>query len=350
MGQKNEIIFFDKNPKDKTTGTLTRLSLKITYLLRHTLFGGFIVMVMAKRIFLFLALNFVVVMTISFLLNIFGVGHQINRYGLNYTSLAIICLVWGMGGAFISLALSRKMAKWTMGVKLIDPQTQDQNSQQVLQMVYRLAQSAGLTTMPEVGIYESQELNAFATGPTKARSLVAISSGLLNTMNQQEVEGVIGHELTHVANGDMVTMTLLQGVINAFVLFLSRVLAFAIAQALRGDRGRGRGLSYPIYYLVQIVLQIVFMILGSLIVAWFSRYREYRADAGGARIAGRQNMIAALQVLQRNYEIVDPKPQAMVKAFGISSGGKSWLQLFSSHPPLSDRIERLQKFSFEQGM
>jgi heat shock protein HtpX len=197
--------------------------------------------------------------------------------------------------------------------------------------------------MPEVGIYESPELNAFATGPTKSRALVAVSTGLLNRMNSAEIEGVLGHEVTHIANGDMVTMTLLQGVVNAFVMFLARVLAFAAATALRGDRDdrRGSDFSYPIFYITQFVLEIVFMIIGSMIVAWFSRYREYRADAGGARLAGRESMIQALEALRRAYDLNDPSAQPAIQAMKIS-GGKSFLQLFSSHPPLEERIARLR--------
>jgi heat shock protein HtpX len=255
------------------------------------------------------------------------------------------CLIWGMGGAFISLALSRVMAKWMMGVQVIDPNTRDADLQQLLQLVYGLAKGAHLSTMPQVGIYDSPELNAFATGPTKSRSLVAVSSGLLSRMTPEQLEGVLGHEITHIANGDMVTMTLLQGVINAFVMFLARVIAFAIAQALRGDRDErrgGEGMSYMTFYLVQFVLEIIFMILGSIVVATFSRWREYRADAGGARLAGRENMISALQALQRTYETVDMKAQPAVQALKISSKPRGVLSFFSTHPPLEERIARLQ--------
>jgi heat shock protein HtpX len=302
-------------------------------------------MAFMKRIFLFLALNFLVVMTISIIMSVLGVKPYITAQGLDYNSLMAFCLIWGMGGAFISLALSRVMAKWMMGVKVIDPNTRDEDLQQVLQMVYSLAKGAHLSVMPEVGIYDSPELNAFATGPTKSRSLVAVSTGLLSRMSPDQIEGVLGHEITHIANGDMVTMTLLQGVINAFVMFLARVLAFAIAQALRGDRDDrrgGEGMSYGIFYITQFVLEIIFMILGSMVVATFSRWREYRADAGGARLAGRENMISALQALQRTYESVDMKAQPAVQALKISSRPRGALSFFSTHPPLADRIARLQ--------
>ena len=296
---------------------------------------------MAKRILLFLAVNFLVVMTISVLLNVFGVRPYLTQYGLNYTSLAIFCLIWGMAGSLISLALSRQMAKWTMGVQVIDPNNSGADEQRLLQTVYHLAQSAGLRDMPEVGVYDSPELNAFATGPTKSRSLVAVSTGLLRNMNHDEVEGVLGHEITHIANGDMVTMTLLQGVVNAFVMFLSRVIAYAIATAMRSDRDT-RGLSTGVFYLVSFLLEIVFMILGSIVVAWFSRFREYRADQGGAMLAGRQKMIGALRALQRAYDVVDPKRNAAIETMQISGRGSGLMRFFSSHPPLEQRIERLQ--------
>jgi heat shock protein HtpX len=300
-------------------------------------------MTFMKRIFLFLAVNALVVLSVSLLLNVLGVRPYITAQGLDYNSLMIFCLIWGMAGALISLALSRVMAKWMMGVQVIDPNTRDQDLQQLVQTIYGLARGAHLSVMPQVGIYDSPELNAFATGPSKSRSLVAVSSGLLSRMNQQQIEGVLGHEITHIANGDMVTMTLIQGVVNAFVMFLSRVIAYAIAQALRGDRNdREGGMSYGIFYLVNFVLEIVFMILGSIVVASFSRWREYRADAGGARLAGRENMISALEVLQRTYESVDLKAQPAMQALKISSKPRGVLRFFSSHPPLEERIARLQ--------
>ena len=295
-----------------------------------------------KRIFLFLIMNFAVMITLSLILNLLGIRPYLTAYGIDYNSLMAFCLVWGMGGAFISLGMSRIMAKWMMGVQVIDPNTRDPYLQGVLQMVHNLARGANLGVMPEVGIYDSPELNAFATGPTKSRSLVALSSGLLNRMSREEVEGVVGHEISHVANGDMVTMTLLQGVVNAFVMFLSRAIAFALAQAGRDDRERGGGMSYATFYIVQFVLEIVFMILGSMVVAAFSRWREFRADAGGARLAGRNNMIQALQALQRTYELVDTTAQPAVQALKISTKPSGIFRLFSTHPPLEERIARLE--------
>lgn len=297
----------------------------------------------AKRLVLFLLLNFLVILTISVLMNVLGIQPYLTAYGIDYQQLMAFCLVWGMGGALISLSLSRVMAKWMMGVHVIDPATRDGDLQNLVQTVHNLSRAAGLPKMPEVGIYDSPEVNAFATGPTKSRALVAVSSGLLNRMGQAEVEGVLGHEVSHIANGDMVTMTLIQGVVNAFVMFLSRAIAFAIMQVGRGDRereGRGGG-SYMMYYLVQMALEVVFMLLGSMVVAAFSRWREFRADAGGARLAGRQNMINALEALRRTYDYVDPTAQPAVQSLKISSKPQGMLRFFSTHPPLEERIERL---------
>jgi len=300
-------------------------------------------MAWVKRIVLFLAVNFLVMITISLLLNVTGVRYGISQYGIDYQQLMAFSLIYGMAGAFISLALSRMMAKWMMGVRVIDPQTRDSDLQQLVQMVHNLARGARLPVMPEVGIYDSPEVNAFATGPTKSRALVAVSTGLIERMSPEEVEGVLGHEIAHVANGDMVTMTLLQGVINAFVMFLSRAIAFAIAQAARGDRDdREGGFSHGMFYMVSFLLEIVFMIMGSIVVAWFSRWREFRADAGGARLAGRQSMISALEKLRRTYELVDPAAQPAVQTLKISGRGTGLLRFFSSHPPLEERIERLR--------
>lgn len=300
-------------------------------------------MAWAKRIFLFLAVNFLVMITLSIVLNLLGIRPYLTAYGIDYNALLGFCLVWGMGGALISLAMSRVMAKWMMGVQVIDPNTSDPTLQNLVQTVHQLARGAHLPVMPEVGIYDSPEVNAFATGPTKSRSLVAVSTGLLNRMSQQQVEGVLGHEVAHIANGDMVTMTLIQGIVNAFVMFLSRAIAFAITQAMQRDRDeREGGMSYGVFYLVSFVLEIIFMILGSIVVAWFSRYREFRADQGGARLAGRANMIGALEALRRTYELVDPTAQPAVQALKISTRPSGWMKLFSTHPPLEERIARLQ--------
>lgn len=296
----------------------------------------------ARRVLLFIALNAMVLLTISIVLNLLNVKPYLTQSGLDIESLLIFCLVWGVCGAFISLMLSRLMAKWMMGVQVIDPDTRDPDQKKLLELVYGLVQRAGLSTMPEVGIYESQEVNAFATGPTKARSLVAVSSGLLSRMNSAEVEGVLAHEVSHIANGDMVTMTLLQGVINAFVMFFARILAFVILRAGR-SRDDSNDMPSPLMYNVLVfVFEIFFMILGAIVVATYSRFREYRADAGGARLSSREKMIGALKGLERCINVADSKSDsASFQAFKISSKS-SFLHLFSSHPPLEKRIERLE--------
>jgi heat shock protein HtpX len=295
---------------------------------------------MLKRVGLFLAVNFLVVITISVLLNVLGVRPFLSARGIDYNALLAFCLIWGMGGAFISLALSKVMAKTLMGVRAIDPNTTDPTLSALVRAVSRLAETAGIPT-PEVGVYESPEVNAFATGPTKRSSIVAVSTGLLQRMDQPAIEGVLSHEVAHIANGDMVTMTLLQGVVNAFVMFLARVIAFAAAQALRGDRDEGEGFSFGIYFLVQIVLEIVFMILGSMVIAAYSRWREFRADAGGARLGGRERMIGALEALQRTVEIQDPQAQPAIAAMKISNPA-GIMRFMASHPPLEERIARLR--------
>ena len=294
---------------------------------------------MTKRILLFLATNLLVILTLSVVLRVLGIQPYLTRQGIDYTSLAAFCLVWGMGGALISLALSRIIAKTAMGVKVIDPATSDPAAQQLLQTVGHLVRGAGIP-MPQVGIYQSEDVNAFATGPTKNRSLVAVSTGLLRKLGNDEVEGVLGHEITHIANGDMVTMTLLQGVVNAFVMFLARVIAFALAQAMRRDDNEG--MSFGLYFIVQIALEMVFMVLGSLVVMAFSRRREFRADAGGAHLAGREKMVSALEALRRDVENLDPRAQPAVASMKISGRGGLFGRLGASHPPLEERIARLR--------
>jgi heat shock protein HtpX len=297
----------------------------------------------AKRIFLLVAVNVLVMLTISVVLSLLRVNRYFPQGGL--TGLAVVCLVWGFAGAFISLALSRLMAKWMMGVQVIPPETNDPVLSRLVETVHGLARGANLPKLPEVGIYQSDEINAFATGPTRSRALVAVSTGLLQRMGTREVEGVLGHEVTHIANGDMVTMTLIQGVINSFVLFLSRILAFVVSQALRSrdDRGGGGALQY----LLAIVFQIVLSILGSLVVLWFSRWREFRADAGGARLAGRQNMIDALRALQRLHDPQLAQAEAhehpAFQSLKISGPSGGFARLFASHPPLEERISRLEQ-------
>jgi heat shock protein HtpX len=282
-----------------------------------------------KRIFLFILTNILVVLTISILVQILGVGRYLTAQGIDYNNLAALCLIWGMTGSLFSLAISRIMAKMTMGIQVIDRSSPDA---WLVLMVEDLARKAGLPVMPEVGVYDSPEVNAFATGPSKRRSLVAFSTGLLRSMNRNEIEGVAGHEIAHIANGDMVTMTLLQGVINAFVMFFARVIAWAISQ---NSRDEDRQTSS---YLVTFLLEMVLGVLGMIVVCAFSRYREFRADRGGARYAGKQDMIAALERLASNQRRYDDQPA--LAAFKISGGPGA---LFATHPPLEKRIEALRR-------
>jgi len=291
---------------------------------------------MGKRIFLFLLTNLAVVLTLSVVLRLLGIDSYLTDSGLDLGSLAVFCLVWGMGGAFISLQMSRFIAKRSTGMQLVDGQTGDADADWLYRTVGALTKKAGLP-MPEVGIYQSPEVNAFATGPNRRKSLVAVSTGLLRSMNRDEVEGVLAHEVAHIANGDMVTMTLLQGVVNAFVMFLARVIAFAVANSGRDDERRGNnGMSF----LVMMVLEIVFGILGSMITAWFSRQREFRADAGGAHLAGRERMVGALRRLQSAHELVDTS-QAALATLKIN-GARGWMMFFSTHPSLEQRIAALE--------
>lgn len=294
---------------------------------------------MFKRIFLFVLTNILVVAMISIVTSVLGLGPYMTQYGIDYQSLAVFCTIWGMGGSFISLMLSKTMAKWSMGVQIIPPNTQGGREGELLRMVQRLSQAAGLPNTPEVGIYNSPEVNAFATGPSKGNALVAVSSGLLQRMQTGELEGVLGHEIAHVANGDMVTMTLIQGVVNAFTMFFARIVGFAIANSMRSEDDRRP--NYMIQSLLVFVFDILFGLLGSIVVCWFSRQREYRADKGGAQYAGRDRMIAALRRLQSTHELVDTSHPAMA-ALKIS-GNKGILALLVTHPPLEERIARLQQ-------
>ena len=293
---------------------------------------------LAKRISLFLLVNLLIIVTLSITMRVFGIGHYFTARGIDYQSLMIFCLIWGMGGAFISLGLSRIMAKWMMGVKVIDPSTTDPELSRLVRTVHAMARAANLPAMPEVGYYPSPEINAFATGPTRSRALVAVSAGLLQNMEWDQIEGVIGHEVAHIANGDMVTMTLIQGIINAIVMFLARVIAFFIA-----NRGRSSDEnSLAPNFLVIIALEIGLSALGMIVVAGFSRLREYRADAGGAALAGRQNMIRALEGLQRMHRYANLSHKESLATLKIS-GKRGFMALFSTHPPLEDRIARLKR-------
>lgn len=296
---------------------------------------------MLKRVALFLATNLLVILTISIVMTAFGLDGYLSSHGINYTHLAIFCTIWGMSGAFISLMLSKFIAKNAMNVVIINPKTATREELFLLDMIKSLSKRAGLKQMPEVGIYHSPEFNAFATGPSRDNALVAVSSGLLNSMQRHEIEAVLGHEISHIANGDMVTMTLIQGVINSFALFLSRIAAYTISLALsRGDEKEGN-ISYVTYSILSIIFDILFTLLGNILVAAFSRWREYRADAGGAKLAGRENMIAALERLKLGANMEDDRAPSLA-ALKINHHS-SFMELFSTHPPIIKRILRLEK-------
>ena len=289
---------------------------------------------MAKRVFLFVLTNLAIVATLTIVVSVLGLNQGLGADGLNLGALAIFCFIYGMGGAFISLLISRWVAKRATGVHLVNGQTGNADMDWLYATVRRLTQQANLP-MPEVGVYESPEVNAFATGPSKSRSLVAVSAGLMRAMRREEIEGVLAHEVAHIANGDMVTMTLLQGVVNAFVMFAARIVAHVMTRSGDGRQGNG-----GMYFLIVMVLQIVFGILGMLITSWFSRQREFRADRGGASLAGRERMIGALRRLAANRELVDTSNEALA-TMKISGAGR-WGVFFSTHPPLEVRIAALE--------
>lgn len=297
---------------------------------------------MFKRIFLFLALNVLVVATVSLILNLLHVQPYLHKYGLDYKSLLIFCLIWGMVGAFISLALSRVMAKWMLGIKLIS--VNDPNYSELYEKVKRLSEKAGLLQTPEVGIFHMKAPNAFATGPTKKRSLVAVSTGLLEKLSSKELDAVLGHEIGHIKNGDMVTMTLLQGVVNAFVMFLARVLAFVVSGLGKSRDSKSSGSPF-LYYACVFVFEIVFMVLGSMLIAAYSRRREFKADYAGASLSSRMSMISALCALKKEASLLkQSKVQPSLQAFMIHSEEPTLLmKLFSSHPPIEERVKKLQE-------
>ena len=291
-----------------------------------------------KRVFLFLVTNIAVLLVLSVAASILirALGIEEIPGGLNLQSLIIFAAVIGFGGSFISLAMSKWMAKRATGAMVIE-QPRNATEQWLFETVRRQAKQAGIG-MPEVAVYEAPDINAFATGMRRDAALVSVSTGLLQAMDKDEAEAVLGHEITHVANGDMVTLALIQGVLNTFVIVLSRVIGYFVDRVLlKNDRGFGIG-----YFVTSIVAQIVLGILASMIVMWFSRQREFRADRGGAKLAGREKMIAALQRLKTMHEPAQ-LPEQMA-AFGISSGQVGgWKRLFMSHPPLDKRIAALQQ-------
>lgn len=289
-----------------------------------------------KRIFLFLMTNIAVMVTLSIVASVLGLNRFMTAQGMDFGALLGFAFIFGFGGALISLAISKWSAKMAVGARTIDT-PRNAEEQWLVATVRRQAEIAGIG-MPEVAIYDAADVNAFATGMSRNNALVAVSSGLLQRMTRDEAEAVIGHEISHVANGDMVTLTLIQGVLNTFVIFAARVIGNFIDRAVLKNENNGPGVGY---YISSIVLEILFGILASIIVMWFSRQREFRADSGGARLAGREKMIAALRRLQSVHE--EPQMPAKLTAFGIAGHGRSGLAaLFASHPDLEDRIRALQ--------
>lgn len=291
-----------------------------------------------KRILLFLATNVAILLVLSVTLRLLGVDRILDESGtgLDYNNLLIFSAVLGFSGSLISLAMSKFTAKRMMGVRVIE-QPANAHEHWLVETVRRQAQAAGIG-MPEVGVFDAAEMNAFATGARRDHALVAVSTGLLNGMSQQEAEAVLAHEVSHVANGDMVTLTLIQGVVNTFVIFLSRIIGHVVDRVVfKTERGHG-----PAFLITTIVAQLVLGILASIIVMWFSRQREFRADAGGARLAGRDAMVGALERLRRGHS--EPLPDNMA-AFGISGGGigAGLKRLFMTHPPLEERIAALKQ-------
>ena len=289
---------------------------------------------MVKRIVLFLITNLAVLFVLNITMRLLGIDRMLAQSGGDMSGLLVFAGVIGFGGALISLAMSKWSAKLMTGAQVIE-QPQTAAEQWLVDTVRRHAQQAGIG-MPEVAIYEAPEINAFATGMNRNSALVAVSSGLLANMTRDEADAVLGHEISHVSNGDMVTLALIQGVVNTFVIFLSRIIGNVVDKVVfKTERGNG-----PAFWITSIVAELVLGILASIIVLWFSRQREFRADAGGAALAGREKMIAALQRLKLAQE--QPELPAQMRAFGIAGGGHGFARLFMSHPPLEERIEALR--------
>jgi len=290
-----------------------------------------------KRILLLIGTNLAVIALLTVVIQLFGIDQWLAQRGQNYQGLLVFAAIFGFGGAFFSLLISKWMAKMAMRVKVI-AQPANEMEQWLVATVRRHAETAGIG-MPEVGVFDSPDPNAFATGASRNASLVAVSTGLLRNMRREEVEAVLGHEIAHVANGDMVTLTLIQGVLNTFVIFLARVIGGVVDSAMRGNNdSRGAGIGY---FMTVMVAQIFLGLVASVIVAWFSRRREFRADAGGADLAGTRSMIGALEALKRAHT-PSQLPESM-KAFGINSERPGALQkLLMSHPPLDERIAALE--------
>ncbi|MBI5624412.1 MAG: protease HtpX [Elusimicrobia bacterium] len=301
-------------------------------------------MSLLKRLFFFVAVNLLVIFAVNLVIHVLGVEPYLTARGLNYTNLLYFCAIFGFVGSFISLQMSRFMAKHALGVQLIDPRHPGgPEAARLVEMVSRICQRAGMTTLPEIGVYPSREVNAFATGPSASRSLVAVSTGLLDRMDSRAVEGVLAHEVSHIVNGDMVTMTLLQGVVNTFVMFASRVAVFAIDNFLRSRDDEGRGLGYFAQYLLIMVFETILMLLAMIVIYFFSRRREFAADKGSAELTGRETMIHALESLRDHKNQVD-NTHPSLSTLKIHGGSRGLVALlYSSHPPLEARIAALRR-------
>lgn len=294
-----------------------------------------------KRILLFLATNIAILIVASITMSLLGVGGFLDETGtgLHLQALLVFCLIFGMGISLVSLLLSKKIAKWTTKVQIIK-EPKSEREQWLIRTVEEQARAAGIG-MPEVGIFPAEQANAFATGANKNKALVAVSEGMMQRFDRDEIKAVMGHEIGHVANGDMVTLALIQGVVNAFVMFLARIVGFAVDRViLKNEEGFGIG-----YFITTIVAEIILAFLASTIVFWFSRRREFVADRDGARLGSRQGMIAALQRLQKESNVPNQLPDSM-QAFGITSGKRKGIKaLFTTHPPLEDRIAALRNMT-----
>ncbi len=290
-----------------------------------------------KRIFLFVLTNLAVVFVINITLRLLGVDRWLDQSGgINFSALLVLSAVIGFAGSLVSLALSKWSAKRMVGAQVIDANTPDPTERWLVDTVRRQAQSAGIG-MPDVAVYDAPDVNAFATGWNRNDALVAVSTGLLRNMSREETEAVLGHEISHVANGDMVTLALIQGVVNTFVIFFAKLFGFFVDRVLLKNDGRnGPGIGA---FVAEIAAQLVLGVLASIIVMWFSRQREFRADAGGAHLAGREKMIAALERLKINHERASLPEK--IAAFGIS-GGQAFAKIFMTHPPLDERLAALQ--------
>ena len=315
-------------------------------------------MIYLKRFGYFIITGLLVSLTVSLIVSFLSRFFHFDLGGGGYAGLFVLCLIYGLVGSFVSLQISRWSAKRFHGVQVIDPQTTNQTERKLIDTVYRIARNAGMEVMPEVGFYESADVNAFATGPSKKRSLVAVSSGLMNTMSDAEIEGVLAHELAHIMNGDMVTLTLIQGIVSAFAMFVAQIITMAIMNAFRSRDDDRRGLGdFFLRQFIYSMVSIVFTLLGSIVVNYFSRQREFRADAGGARFASPEKMTAALNKLQLVYGKVqtvtneeEEKPSTTLAVLKISGKSTGIARLFMTHPPLEERIAALKNRTYASSL